>query len=812
MRPQARPLALENALAGARRGVVLGAPGSGKSTLLRWLALMCVRARLHPQETTLLTAITDDALLMPVLISLAAFANDLKSGKTTVLSDFIKSHLQTLDIEELGRLYASEWARGGCWILLDGIDEIADAGVRADVVKAIETFLAGLGDNRCLLTSRLHGYERVVGAPHFHLQGLDVDQIAQFIFGWNLVVELELVADADALERGRENGLSLVSQLNKNQNLGALASNPLLLVALLLMHRQNQALPQSRVEIYHAMTQTLLETWNIWRSEARYNSGGQVLTPAQLRAVLGKVALWSRREKPRGILRRRELEQQLVAALGELNIAAADLQTTAQSYLNAAVEQAGLLEERAPGIFAFWHPTFEEFLAAHELANPPEQAAVKLLPLRLDPYWREVVLFAVGLVEVVHDDRDAASDLVRVLARTNTPVFEPILHSALRLGIDCIIERPSLSRDLIQELLCELVENLTHQPYEPMCGSFLQVAEVLPNFKPNPALVKALGELADLDHSLGKVRVSAYRLLANAATSDPSAEQLCLQKYQIGIDTTYYWKDVMARFYATIGCVRTGHCEPIALAYLTGTNQGIFHISRAVELLDLDESVPSLDGEQRRKNLALVRSVLNQEILLSTPTSSASLPEEEANVIIGTLSAALLLVFAGDRSAKVVEIIEEALKPKYDASGMVFDAAHAPLLFDFEAEQETIKLQRLALVALRRWFKHKTPERRLHAAHETIKFLESWEQIYSPHIEQAAEFEGRVEEAKAEKFVEAYVVDRQMLKSEALACLKSCLHVPDPQTRLLAAEWLLRRGQTKTLARTIEKWMKTDPI
>lgn len=807
-RSRLNPLTLREALTSRRRGVVLGAPGSGKSTLLRWLALMCVHSRLHLEEISALSAITDDTLFLPVLVPLAAFANALKLHKATTLWEFIQSHLRALGIDNLERLFISEFAQGTCWILLDGIDEIADVHVRADVVKAIESFLAGLGDNRCLLSSRLHGYERVAGLPHFHLQGMNPGQASQFIFTWNLALEAELNPGNFDVERVREQGASLVSQINDNENLNTLATNPLLLVALLLMHRQNQTLPHSRVEIYHAMTQTLLETWNIWRSEVRYNAGGQVLTPSQLLRVLGKVALWSRREKPGGILRRRELERQFMAACRELGIETDDLEQTAQSYLNAAVEQAGLIEERAPGVFAFWHPTFEEFLAASELANPPEQAAPRLLPLRFDPHWREVILLTVGLIGVVGDDRPAASELVRGLVRTEPPVYEPLLHSALRLGVACLVDNPTLDRDLAQELLLELTRALTQQPFEPMAGSFLDVTDALPNFRPNSRLVEALGELADLDHSMGGVRISAYQLLSNVAATDSKAKQLCWQRCEAGLDKNYPFKDVMARFYATLGCVRAGLYPDYALTNLTGTDQGIFHIARAAKLLDLDERVPAKDAVQRKNNLERVRSVLNQSFAWPTPVSSGPLPEQEAGVIMEPLSAALLLAFAGERSQKVYEIFQEALKPKYDALGVIFDAAHAPLLFDFEDEEATIDLQRLALVALRRWFKHKVPARRLHAANETLRFLESWEEMYVSYIEQAPEFQGRVEEAKTEKFVEAYNANRKTLREEALAALKSCLFVPDLQGRLLAADFLLRRGQVTTVAQAIEKWMK----
>jgi hypothetical protein len=69
---------------------------------------------------------------------------------------------------------------------------------------------------------------------------------------------------------------------------------------------------------------------------------------------------------------------------------------TADSYLEAAARRAGILEERGTDIFAFWHPTFEEYLAGVDLTTPSSRAAERLVAVADDPRWREVVLLGVG--------------------------------------------------------------------------------------------------------------------------------------------------------------------------------------------------------------------------------------------------------------------------------------------------------------------------------------------------------------------------------------------------------------------------------
>jgi hypothetical protein len=791
--------------------VVLGAPGSGKSLLLQWLALESVREQIEVDLPPATANLTDGTPRFPVFISLAAYANAVQKNKSVSLVDFIGQHLESIGIENVAALFRREWKENRCWILLDGLDEIADPIMRGGIVQRVESFLAACNQNRCTITSRIHGYERIKAVDCFQLQGFDREQASNFIFRWHIAVEMQTHPGEFDTDRVMERCRSLAEQINSNEHLAALAANPLLLVAMLLLHNDQGQLPQSRVEIYEAMTQTLLETWNRWRSQEQYDSGGQRLSASQLRKVLGRVALWSRREKPHGILRRAELKRQIVSALQSGGLGS-DADQTAQSYLAAAVEQAGLLEERSPGIFAFWHPSFEEFLAASELAASPDQLASKLLPLRENSYWREVILLAVGLVGIVHEDKEAANECVRTLMKSDLSAVESVLHGALRLGAACVTENPRLPRVLCQEVLLELTRTLTLQPFEPVAGSFIETASALATTKPDSSLVLALGELVKIHNSMGPVQAASYRLLANVAATNPQAQRLCQEKVDAEIDRDFPEKEVMARFYATIGLVRAGSVTGGNLAELVWHNRPIGFIQEVVELLSLSQDATDISSADRESRLAAIWEVLES----SFPPVKSSWPpkndsEDDSNAILPSLAAALILLFAGQDPERLDDVIEEALKPKYDSCGGVFDAAQATQMFSSENQERDVKRQRLALVAFRRWLNHPRPYREIYAAETLLKWIESWEEEFSPFIESHSEFQGRVEEAKDEKFFEAYQMDRQILRREALACLKKCLPYPNFQTRLLAAGMLVQRGEVRAVAKAIEKWTKTAP-
>lgn len=804
------PLELVSCFQANHKCAVMGPPGSGKSTLLQWLALMCAQKQLQPTQTNVLTAITDDTHLFPVFLPLAGFAQAIESNRTLSLSQFIRSHLESLGIPHLGEIYEREFAQGRCWILLDGVDEIAQVSMRANVVQAVETFLSNCSDNRVLLSSRVHNYNRVSGLPYFHLQGLDVSQISQFVQQWNFGLEITTHTGGFDFDRAMFMARSLIEQINESQTFQTLANNPLLLIAMLLLHQGNKILPQSRVEIYEAMTQTLLETWNHWRSQVRCDVGGQKLSAIQLRRVLGKVALWSRREKPRGILRRGELKRQIMAALHELQIGD-DAEQTADSYLAAAVEQAGLLEERSPGVFAFWHPTFEEFLAASELAREPLRRTERLLPLRDDPYWREVILLSVGIIGVIDEDGEAASDLVRSLVQTNRSVTEALLHGALRIGVACLRENSSLPRSLAQELILELVRVSIKQPFDPLGDDFVDIVAALPNFKPNEELVTALGELAALPWTRVYAQEAIYRLLANVAPTNTQALELCREKTQVKIDVSNPNQDALPRFYAFIGVVRAEGITATNLTYLVWHNRTIFFIREVVDLLGIGSKSTGVAAELKSRHLEQIRSFV--ELPSITDDSTRPLLPRQGNAILEPLAASLVLLFAGYRFDELDEVIREALTPEYDYCGGVFDAAQAALIFKSEDQSRDIGLQRLALSALRRWLNHPQFYRKIYAAEAILKLVEGWEEQFGSFIETRPEFEEKIESIKKQKFFDVYKTDRHVLYQEALGCLKRCLNASDVQGRFLAAHLLLERKQLKTiqqvklLARAIEKWI-----
>jgi len=92
------------------------------------------------------------------------------------------------------------------------------------------------------------------------------EEVARFCGQWcrasERVTDKSAAADARAERRARD----LVDAIRAGENVHRLATNPLLLTIIALIHYQNVRLPERRVELYRLAVEALAESWNRARS------------------------------------------------------------------------------------------------------------------------------------------------------------------------------------------------------------------------------------------------------------------------------------------------------------------------------------------------------------------------------------------------------------------------------------------------------------------------------------------------------------------------------------------------------------------
>ena len=572
---EAQPgLDIGDALGKTRQAVILGGPGVGKSVLLRYLARTCAlgteaaQVRLSWPEAPL-----------PILIPLAAFADVRGANPQLSLRDFLEQRMTKRGGEALRQAVAAVLDAGDAIVLFDGIDEIPDPAARIAVVRGVEQFLGDHSQTRGIVTSRPYGYIRLAGTiEHLTLGNFSDEQVSEFVVRWQRAFECWRRPQASDLKAADAEAKAMIEEIKKHEKVAELARNPLMLVIVALIRYEGGKLPEKRVQLYERAVRTLMETWNRWRSEPGINVGGVELPYEKLVQVWGRIAEWTRREKPTGVVHREELQRRLIETLEELEFDEDDPEATADSYLNAAVEKAGLLEERGHKVFAFWHPTFEEFLAAGELARTPG----RLLPLRDDPRWHEVILLTLGFIGVIKHDQDAATALLdRVAHDTPTPL-EPLFLSHLRLAAACIADDVGTKRSSGDRLIGELAECLPSLPYGRFHLSFVNTVRALPRLRPSTTTFRSLAAL--VKHPSWEARMEAVRLIANLAASSEAARDLCTSS--LGDHNS----DV--QLHAAIGLIRAGDRRPEVLAALRYWSSSLAHAR--VTVADLMRVFPEL--------------------------------------------------------------------------------------------------------------------------------------------------------------------------------------------------------------------------
>ena len=391
--------------------IILGDPGSGKTTFLKCLALKLARG--EAEELGL-------GPPLPVLVPLSAYATAL-AEKDVRLDDFIADYLcaQLPDLP-VDEMLAAALEQGRALVLLDGLDEVRELGLRHTVVDRVVDFYSyhRRAGNKFAVSSRLVGYREVrptaEGLVECTLVDFGEGEIEAFVDKWTAAIERAARGETDFAEEEaeRERG-ELLDAIGRNPGVRGLAANPLLLTILALMKRQGVTLPERRVQLYDQYVRTLLSSWNLARGLGRPPM--RDLDVVQTVRILAPLALWMHEQSAGvGLVKQEELKRELARIYTQQG--EEDAERAVGQFLEDVREHAGLLLERGAGQYGFIHLTFEEYLAAVGLARLGQgniEPVVQLLSDHVgDPAWREVALLTIGYLGIVQQWEEVASGVV----------------------------------------------------------------------------------------------------------------------------------------------------------------------------------------------------------------------------------------------------------------------------------------------------------------------------------------------------------------------------------------------------------------
>ena len=410
------------------RLVLLGDPGSGKSTFVAFVAL-CLTAEGLGQKAIGIKALTrplpneyahedsrkrasqrwSHGAILPVRIVLRDFAaRGLpaagEKARAQHLLDFIKRELPACCAGKFAPALERELREKGCLVLLDGLDEVPEAGQRRDQIKdAIVDFGVTFPLCRLLVTSRTYAYRRqgwrLAGFQERELAPFSHGQISEFVQRWYVqVARVRGMSSQDA--EGRAS--LLLGAINASARLAELATRPLLLTLMASLHAwRGGTLPQRREELYNDAVDLLLDRWEAHRIVLGKDGQPVLAEPSltewlrvdreRVRELLDELAFHAHSRQPELLGTADITADELTGGLLRLTQDPDLKPGQVVEYLSA---RAGLVLPRGERIFTFPHRTFQEYLAACHLtrAGYPEELG-RLV--RADPErWREVALLA----------------------------------------------------------------------------------------------------------------------------------------------------------------------------------------------------------------------------------------------------------------------------------------------------------------------------------------------------------------------------------------------------------------------------------
>ncbi len=474
---------LSTVLASSRRIGLIGGPGSGKTTTLKWLAVIAALAGEEGRETRVRFGLPGEPLV-PVFVRFRRLAQRVRerglagiAGRAALVAEFLAAEFQAglggrQPTRDQSLEIAQEVLRSERTIFLfDALDEVPDAEMRSALFEAITDLLTRFPLPRVVLSSRPYAVRRDVSQLDLALFApLPLDQAGRRTFArhWYRSVRTHLgnaltaeAADVQARDLARA-----------AETMSELAETPLLLSILALVHFNRQGLPVERATLYDQATLAMLGHWE--RDPAGRDLGEDAipldwaprlnLREREIRRVVECLAHDVQCDEGTGDFTEDAAVAALARGLEAVSPGAAPAGEKARLLLHLLVERSGLLQERSPGLLAFVHLSFQEYLAARALIGLGERALSELAALSSDGRHAEVVRLSVAILAA--DQRTESDERALTL-------IERVGERNALLAATCLNEAPrlALGREVAERLARVAMEGVDVERHYHMRGA-----------------------------------------------------------------------------------------------------------------------------------------------------------------------------------------------------------------------------------------------------------------------------------------------------------------------------------------------------
>lgn len=350
--------------------VITGDPGSGKTTFIRYLTRIQLLNSSNP---------------MPIYLRLGDVYEFLISQELQftpqIFLDFLFDLSARFDLNLSPTGLENRAKNGQCWFLLDCLDELPTTEEREKMVRIIEQASRLWKSCKFIVTCRPLAMTGKSIPIDFELVGIDQLQdteIRSFLETWTKL----LFAGASEDTR-RQHCDSLLCIIRERPEIHQLARNPVMLTSMAVIHYNGKRLPEGRADLLEAVIQWLIHAKD-------RSSDSRRMPPKFTETMYREIALAM--FDVNGVRKNRVGRGWATSKIAKHFDY--DEEKT-REFLRREETETGILVRRGVGDLAFWHLSFQEYLAAKEIAGKTDNEETgwwSILRKNLNKTeWREVI-------------------------------------------------------------------------------------------------------------------------------------------------------------------------------------------------------------------------------------------------------------------------------------------------------------------------------------------------------------------------------------------------------------------------------------
>ena len=285
----------------------------------------------------------------------------------------------------------------GTLVVFDGLDEVIVPEERRFIRDAIESFATTFPEVTILVTSRFVGYDEMPLNNnyflHFTIKPFDLEDKQAFIRKWYTEREPNPV--------DKEKAIKGFLEALKDERVDELASNPLMLTIMALVHNSEHDLPKQRALLYKKCVEAFIVSREKAKELSSYNTRDLLESHDYLGYWIQKKA-----ENVQGfsfVVSSEELRQALKDFIKSKNSPKCEAQfvdNKVNEFVEGARRRVGLIAEYGESRWGFGHKSFQEYFAAHYISQTTSSVAEIWMEIadKVDnPHWTEPIKLLAGI-------------------------------------------------------------------------------------------------------------------------------------------------------------------------------------------------------------------------------------------------------------------------------------------------------------------------------------------------------------------------------------------------------------------------------